>query len=29
MVGDTAKVFVKAVFPLDIEIEQELNIIFE
>ena len=29
MVGDTAKVFVRAVFPQDIEIDKEFNIIFE
>tara|TARA_R100000742_G_C4257368_1_gene75229 strand:- start:381 stop:1001 length:621 start_codon:yes stop_codon:yes gene_type:complete len=29
MVGDTAKVLIKTVYPLDIEIEKEINIIFE
>ena len=29
MVGDTAKVLIKTVYPLDIEIEKELNIILE
>jgi hypothetical protein len=29
MVGDTAKVFVKTIFPKDIEIEKEFKIIFE
>ena len=29
MVGDTAKIFVRAVFPQDIEIDKEFNIIFE
>lgn len=29
MVGDTATVFIKTIFPNDIEIEKEFNIIFE
>ena len=29
MAGDTAKVFIKTIYPLDIEIEKEINIIFE
>ena len=29
MVGDTAKVFIKTIFPNDIEIEKEFKIIFE
>ena len=29
MVGDIAKVLIKTVYPLDIEIEKEINIIFE
>ena len=29
MVGDTAKIFIKTIFPTDIEIEKQFNIIFE
>ena len=29
MVGDTAKVFIKTIFPNNIEVEKEFNIIFE
>jgi len=29
MVGDTAKVFIKTIFPNNIEIEKEFKIIFE
>ena len=29
MVGDTAKIFIKTIFPVDIEIEKQFNIIFE
>ena len=29
MVGDTAKIFIKTIFPADIEIEKQFSIIFE
>jgi len=29
MVGDTAKIFIRTIFPADIKIEKQFSIIFE